>query len=165
MLGVCANGLLVYKDRLRINRFAWPKILKISYKRNNFYIKIRPGEVCVQTHAGWEMKECDACSSKQKNKEMTWYLFFCSFGRRSSLRVQLDSSSRIIALPKDCGKSVWRITVSSGRSSLDKPLQSRPEVSKSSPGGPPSCMSQMFVCRNTIHPSIFYRPIHVNEVH
>lgn len=45
MLGVCANGLLVYKDRLRINRFAWPKILKISYKRNNFYIKIRPGEV------------------------------------------------------------------------------------------------------------------------
>ncbi|XP_019714976.1 band 4.1-like protein 2 isoform X9 [Hippocampus comes] len=44
MLGVCANGLLVFKDRLRINRFAWPKILKISYKRNNFYIKIRPGE-------------------------------------------------------------------------------------------------------------------------
>ncbi|KAJ8931592.1 hypothetical protein NQ314_015454, partial [Rhamnusium bicolor] len=44
MLGVCASGLLVYKDRLRINRFAWPKILKISYKRHNFYIKIRPGE-------------------------------------------------------------------------------------------------------------------------
>uniref|UniRef100_A0A8C5U8W4 Erythrocyte membrane protein band 4.1 like 1 n=1 Tax=Malurus cyaneus samueli TaxID=2593467 RepID=A0A8C5U8W4_9PASS len=37
MLGVCANGLLIY-------RFAWPKILKISYKRSNFYIKIRPGE-------------------------------------------------------------------------------------------------------------------------
>ncbi|CAI9555711.1 unnamed protein product [Staurois parvus] len=45
MLGVCANGLLIYKDRLRINRFAWPKILKISYKRNSFYIKVRPGEV------------------------------------------------------------------------------------------------------------------------
>ncbi|XP_038655759.1 band 4.1-like protein 2 isoform X4 [Scyliorhinus canicula] len=44
MLGICANGLLIYKDRLRINRFAWPKILKISYKRSNFYIKIRPGE-------------------------------------------------------------------------------------------------------------------------
>uniref|UniRef100_A0A8C8VTC5 Erythrocyte membrane protein band 4.1 like 1 n=1 Tax=Peromyscus maniculatus bairdii TaxID=230844 RepID=A0A8C8VTC5_PERMB len=43
MLGVCANGLLIYRDRLRINRFAWPKILKISYKRSNFYIKIRPG--------------------------------------------------------------------------------------------------------------------------
>ncbi|XP_073483376.1 band 4.1-like protein 2 isoform X8 [Aquarana catesbeiana] len=45
MLGVCANGLLIYKDRLRINRFAWPKILKISYKRYNFFIKVRPGEL------------------------------------------------------------------------------------------------------------------------
>ncbi|XP_036901649.1 band 4.1-like protein 2 isoform X10 [Sturnira hondurensis] len=44
-LGVCANGLLIYKDRLRINRFAWPKILKISYKRSNFYIKVRPAEL------------------------------------------------------------------------------------------------------------------------
>ncbi|XP_026837105.1 protein 4.1 homolog isoform X7 [Drosophila erecta] len=44
MLGVCASGLLVYRDKLRINRFAWPKILKISYKRHHFYIKIRPGE-------------------------------------------------------------------------------------------------------------------------
>ncbi|XP_078467381.1 protein 4.1-like isoform X3 [Lampetra planeri] len=43
-LGVCANGLLVYRDRLRINRFAWPKILKISYRRSNFFIKVRPGE-------------------------------------------------------------------------------------------------------------------------
>lgn len=44
LMGVCASGLLVYRDRLRINRFAWPKILKISYKRNSFYIRIRPGE-------------------------------------------------------------------------------------------------------------------------
>ncbi|XP_078072539.1 band 4.1-like protein 3 isoform X40 [Mustelus asterias] len=44
MLGVCASGLLIYRDRLRINRFAWPKVLKISYKRNNFYIKIRPSD-------------------------------------------------------------------------------------------------------------------------
>ncbi|XP_051557433.1 band 4.1-like protein 3 isoform X3 [Myxocyprinus asiaticus] len=45
MLGVSSSGLLVYRDKLRINRFAWPKILKISYKRNNFYIKVRPGEL------------------------------------------------------------------------------------------------------------------------
>ncbi|CAB1349728.1 unnamed protein product [Coregonus sp. 'balchen'] len=62
MLGVCSSGLLIYRDRLRINRFAWPKVLKISYKRNNFYIKLRPGElpnhraakrlwkVCVEHH-------------------------------------------------------------------------------------------------------------------
>lgn len=51
MLGVCASGLLIYRDRLRINRFAWPKVLKISYKRNNFYIKIRPGEVSTPESA------------------------------------------------------------------------------------------------------------------
>lgn len=44
-LGVCSSGLLVYKDKLRINRFPWPKVLKISYKRSSFFIKIRPGEV------------------------------------------------------------------------------------------------------------------------
>ena len=54
MIGVCAAGLLIYRDKLRINRFAWPKILKIAYKRNNFYIKVRPGEVrqelsCMQS--------------------------------------------------------------------------------------------------------------------
>uniref|UniRef100_A0A4W6DLE4 Protein 4.1 n=1 Tax=Lates calcarifer TaxID=8187 RepID=A0A4W6DLE4_LATCA len=45
MLGVCASGLMVYKDKLRINRFPWPKVLKVSYKRSSFFIKIRPSEV------------------------------------------------------------------------------------------------------------------------
>lgn len=58
MLGVCASGLLIYRDRLRINRFAWPKVLKISYKRNNFYIKIRPGEV------SYEQSSFSFCSHK-----------------------------------------------------------------------------------------------------
>ncbi|XP_056237233.1 titin-like isoform X5 [Seriola aureovittata] len=43
-LGVCSSGLMVYKDKLRINRFPWPKVLKISYKRSSFFIKIRPSE-------------------------------------------------------------------------------------------------------------------------
>uniref|UniRef100_A0A673AYX1 FERM domain-containing protein n=1 Tax=Sphaeramia orbicularis TaxID=375764 RepID=A0A673AYX1_9TELE len=55
MLGVCNSGLLVYRDRLRINRFSWPKILKISYKRNNFYIKIRPGEVRFESTIGFKL--------------------------------------------------------------------------------------------------------------
>ncbi|KAM4735818.1 uncharacterized protein FYW61_006209 isoform 3-T3 [Anableps anableps] len=44
MLGVCSSGLMVYKDKLRINRFPWPKVLKISYKRSSFFIKIRASE-------------------------------------------------------------------------------------------------------------------------
>ncbi|UJR32117.1 hypothetical protein I4U23_019585 [Adineta vaga] len=43
-IGVSANGLLIYRDKLRINRFAWPKILKISYKRRYFFIKLRPSD-------------------------------------------------------------------------------------------------------------------------
>uniref|UniRef100_A0A8C4Z1G8 Protein 4.1 n=1 Tax=Gadus morhua TaxID=8049 RepID=A0A8C4Z1G8_GADMO len=43
-LGVCSGGLMVYKDKLRINRFPWPKVLKLSYKRSSFFIKIRPSE-------------------------------------------------------------------------------------------------------------------------
>ncbi|CAF90418.1 unnamed protein product, partial [Tetraodon nigroviridis] len=45
MLGVCSSGLMVYKEKLRINRFPWPKVLKVSYKRSSFFIKIRPSEV------------------------------------------------------------------------------------------------------------------------
>lgn len=72
MLGVSANGLLIYRDRLRINRFAWPKILKISYKRSNFYIKIRPGEVntnlyqvisCASLFASRHCRTCTHLSS------------------------------------------------------------------------------------------------------
>lgn len=44
-LGVCSSGLMVYKEKLRINRFPWPKVLKVSYKRSSFFIKIRPSEV------------------------------------------------------------------------------------------------------------------------
>lgn len=75
MLGVCANGLLIYRDRLRINRFAWPKILKISYKRSNFYIKIRPGE--VRTDVG-DYHHQFASFFPQHFHQITivWHLFF-----------------------------------------------------------------------------------------
>lgn len=43
-LGVCASGIIVYKDKVQMNRFVWPKVLKMSYRRKKFYIKIRPGE-------------------------------------------------------------------------------------------------------------------------
>ncbi|KAH3783391.1 hypothetical protein DPMN_161328, partial [Dreissena polymorpha] len=82
-LGICATGILVYRDRLRIDRFVWPKILKLSYKRNTFYIKLRPSEfdphektvsflidnhklakrlwkICVEHHAFFRLKTADA---------------------------------------------------------------------------------------------------------
>jgi erythrocyte membrane protein band 4.1 len=41
-IGVGAVGLTVFKDRIRLHRFVWAKIIMISYKRNYFIIKIRP---------------------------------------------------------------------------------------------------------------------------
>lgn len=43
-LGVCAAGLLVYKQLLRVHRYTWPRILKIRYKRNLFHIDLRPDQ-------------------------------------------------------------------------------------------------------------------------
>jgi erythrocyte membrane protein band 4.1 len=40
-VGVCAAGLVIYKDKIRLHRFVWAKIIKISYKRNIFTIQIR----------------------------------------------------------------------------------------------------------------------------
>uniref|UniRef100_A0A2C9JYE1 FERM domain-containing protein n=2 Tax=Biomphalaria glabrata TaxID=6526 RepID=A0A2C9JYE1_BIOGL len=86
MIGVCCSGILVYREKLRINRFVWPKILKLSYKRNHFYIKIRPGELernettimfkldnhrlakrlwktCVEHHAFFRLREAEKPSN------------------------------------------------------------------------------------------------------
>lgn len=108
MLGVCSSGLLVYRDKLRINRFAWPKILKISYKRNNFYIKVRPGEVrqhlvlfIWSTAVGVNMFET--------------HVFLFSFSWSSS-RAQSGLNSPITKQQRDSGKFVWSITPSSGQS-------------------------------------------------
>ncbi|XP_070767718.1 uncharacterized protein [Enoplosus armatus] len=87
-LGVCSSGLMVYKDKLRINRFPWPKVLKISYKRSSFFIKIRPSEqeqyestigfklpnykaskklwkVCVEHHTFFRVPTVEAPSSRR----------------------------------------------------------------------------------------------------
>lgn len=44
-IGVCASGIIIFQDRLQINKFVWPKVIKMSYRRSKFYIKLRAGEV------------------------------------------------------------------------------------------------------------------------
>uniref|UniRef100_H3CBX6 Protein 4.1 n=1 Tax=Tetraodon nigroviridis TaxID=99883 RepID=H3CBX6_TETNG len=89
MLGVCSSGLMVYKEKLRINRFPWPKVLKVSYKRSSFFIKIRPSEaelyesaigfklptykaakklwkVCVEHHAFFRLTATEATHTPRK---------------------------------------------------------------------------------------------------
>uniref|UniRef100_A0A3P9LSB4 Erythrocyte membrane protein band 4.1-like 3b n=1 Tax=Oryzias latipes TaxID=8090 RepID=A0A3P9LSB4_ORYLA len=113
MLGVCASGLLIYRDKLRINRFAWPKILKISYKRNNFYIKIRPGEfeqfestigfklsnhraakrlwkVCVEHHTFFRLVSPEAPQTRRASSQIIRPAPF--FERTSSKRYNMSRS-------------------------------------------------------------------------
>ncbi|XP_050296277.1 protein 4.1 homolog isoform X2 [Anthonomus grandis grandis] len=98
MLGVCASGLLVYRDRLRINRFAWPKILKISYKRHNFYIKIRPGEFeQFESTIGFKLANHRAAKKLWKTcvEHHTFFrLMSPEVGQKSSLFPRLGSKFR-----------------------------------------------------------------------
>ncbi|KAA0710688.1 Protein 4.1 [Triplophysa tibetana] len=89
MLGVCSSGLMVYKEKLRINRFPWPKVLKVSYKRSSFFIKIRPSDlehyesaigfklpnytaakklwkVCVEHHTFFRLVSTEAATTPRK---------------------------------------------------------------------------------------------------
>uniref|UniRef100_A0A668RTV0 FERM domain-containing protein n=1 Tax=Oreochromis aureus TaxID=47969 RepID=A0A668RTV0_OREAU len=92
MLGVCANGLLIYRDRLRINRFAWPKILKISYKRSNFYIKIRPGEYeQFESTIGFKLPNHRA--AKRLIDPLSWLEGFSFDGHQSKPNTSLCTAS------------------------------------------------------------------------
>lgn len=93
MLGVCANGLLIYRDRLRINRFAWPKILKISYKRSNFYIKIRPGEVSqTQTSLSSLTPHTPGVAEPNRVDPSSWPGFFLPRNKNEILGLMEDGS-------------------------------------------------------------------------
>ncbi|XP_058168479.1 LOW QUALITY PROTEIN: tyrosine-protein phosphatase non-receptor type 4 [Anopheles ziemanni] len=39
-LGVCSLGLLVYQNGTRINTFSWSKVVKVSFKRKDFFIQL-----------------------------------------------------------------------------------------------------------------------------
>lgn len=100
MLGVCSNGLMVYKDKLRINRFPWPKVLKVSYKRSSFFIKIRPSEVKTLSSLTIPYGECWRAGVSHGAADD-----FC-FQRWSSMRVPLDSSCPVTRQQRGFGKSV-----------------------------------------------------------
>lgn len=40
-LGVSSIGLLVYQNGIRINTFSWSKMVKVSFKRKDFFIQLR----------------------------------------------------------------------------------------------------------------------------
>lgn len=118
-LGVCSSGLMVYKDKLRINRFPWPKVLKISYKRSSFFIKIRPSEVyaccffCVYYSLffrGFMLNAAEQC------QWLNLDFFFTS--SKSSMKAPSASNCPTTKHQRSCGRFASNITPSSGKSSL-----------------------------------------------
>lgn len=47
-LGVTSIGLLVFQNNIRVNTFSWSKMVKVSFKRKDFFIQLRrePVSVC-----------------------------------------------------------------------------------------------------------------------
>lgn len=95
-LGVCSSGLMVYKDKLRINRFPWPKVLKVSYKRSSFFIKIRPSEVRSFSN----QKTCHSLTSCEWNHDCV------------SCQVEQYESAIGFKLPNyKAAKKLWKVCV------------------------------------------------------
>jgi hypothetical protein len=70
-VGVCASGLMVYKDRVRIRRYAWVRIMKVTYKGCNFYVSLRPVKVCVSSsvHVIWSFASRSADVERGQSAE------------------------------------------------------------------------------------------------
>lgn len=42
-LGVGADGIVVFRDMMKLSTFSWAHVLKITYSRKKFFIELRPG--------------------------------------------------------------------------------------------------------------------------
>uniref|UniRef100_A0A6Q2XID3 Tyrosine-protein phosphatase n=1 Tax=Esox lucius TaxID=8010 RepID=A0A6Q2XID3_ESOLU len=67
LIGVMSSGIVVYKNRVRINCFPWLKIVKISFKCKQFFVQLRR-EVneTRETLLGFNMVNYRACKNLWK---------------------------------------------------------------------------------------------------
>ncbi|XP_036964864.1 tyrosine-protein phosphatase non-receptor type 4 isoform X2 [Acanthopagrus latus] len=67
LIGVMSAGIVVYKNRVRINYFPWLKIVKISFKCKQFFVQLRrePNET-RETLLGFNMVNYRACKNLWK---------------------------------------------------------------------------------------------------
>ncbi|XP_050355943.1 band 4.1-like protein 3 [Nymphalis io] len=64
VLAVCANGISVLRDGMVMNRFPWAKILKISYNKRTYTLRLRASEFDeFETHVSFKLSS--SRSSKQ----------------------------------------------------------------------------------------------------
>ncbi|KAI5635297.1 FERM central domain-containing protein [Phthorimaea operculella] len=62
VLAVCANGISIYRDGLLMNRFPWAKILKISYNKKVYTLRLRASEFDeFETYLSFKLPSTRAC--------------------------------------------------------------------------------------------------------
>ncbi|XP_032920469.1 tyrosine-protein phosphatase non-receptor type 4 isoform X1 [Catharus ustulatus] len=67
MIGVMSGGILIFKNRVRINTFQWLKIVKISFKCKQFFIQLRKElHESRETLLGFNMVNYRACKNLWK---------------------------------------------------------------------------------------------------
>lgn len=47
MVGVCADGLVVYEDEEKTQSFIWPNVVHMSYNHSKFHVGILQSEVVI----------------------------------------------------------------------------------------------------------------------
>ncbi|XP_054706280.1 LOW QUALITY PROTEIN: tyrosine-protein phosphatase non-receptor type 4-like [Uloborus diversus] len=67
-LGVTSSGLVVFQNNLKINTFSWAKIVKISFKRKQFFIQLRrEGTETYDSLLGFNMLSYRSCKNLWKS--------------------------------------------------------------------------------------------------
>ncbi|XP_064456583.1 tyrosine-protein phosphatase non-receptor type 4-like isoform X2 [Ornithodoros turicata] len=67
-LGVTSYGLVVFQNSIRINTFSWAKIVKISFKRKQFFIQLRrEGAESYDNLLGFNMPSYRSCKNLWKS--------------------------------------------------------------------------------------------------
>ncbi|KAI4904966.1 hypothetical protein NFI96_018647 [Prochilodus magdalenae] len=67
LIGVMSAGIVIYKNRVRINCFPWLKIVKISFKCKQFFIQLRrDANETRETLLGFNMVNYRACKNLWK---------------------------------------------------------------------------------------------------
>ncbi|EEC11951.1 protein 4.1G, putative [Ixodes scapularis] len=67
-LGVTSYGLVVFQNSIRINTFSWAKIVKISFKRKQFFIQLRrEGTESYDNLLGFNMLSYRSCKNLWKS--------------------------------------------------------------------------------------------------
>lgn len=69
-LGVTAHGIVVFQNRTRISTFSWSRILKISFKRKQFFVQLKNESTTIAESeefsstsqvVGFNLTSCRAC--------------------------------------------------------------------------------------------------------